>query len=513
MDKTNLRANYNFLKKLDLSSEVENSLSHHLVKTTRGDETVLISPITSSHSPTFLLNEWDKVFNSSSTYMSKNLTQLEASNRSKFGPRSIAIPWLDRRSSVEAYFSGEKLRSSSLEDELGFKGQVRSRLRPLSVESAGKFLKNDTNSGLPFFTRKRRVKDDFSENYNDLLAYRTRNDPCIMFTRTQEEKKTRNVWGFPIADTLHEMMYYRPLLNYQKRLTWRSALNGPDSTNRTLTRLILRAVNSKQKLVSMDFSSYDSTVKSSLQKASFDYIKDLFQSHYTNELDEIALRFKTIGLVTPGGIYTGEHGVPSGSTFTNEIDSIAQYLIAKSNGLKDDCLDIQGDDGAYLTSDPDLLKDRFESYGLKVNEEKSFVRSDSLVYLQNLYDIKHINNGFIGGIYPTYRALNRIIYPERYTLLSKEEITGSDYFSIRTIAILENCKHHPLHKDLVEFILKYDKYKLNFSENGLSKYIEYISESSGLEGILQNQYSDNLSGLKQFETVKIIRELNHGRHQ
>jgi hypothetical protein len=262
--------------------------------------------------------------------------------------------------------------------------------------------------------------------------------------------------------------------------------------------------------VSLDFSSYDATVKSSLQKASFDYILDLFQSQYESELAYIAFRFKTIGLVTPDGIYLGNHGVPSGSTFTNEVDSIAQYLIASSIGIKDNQLDIQGDDGAYSVADPDKLKEVFGSFGLNVNDGKSYVRSESLVYLQNLYDIRYIKNSLIGGIYPTYRALNRIIYLERFNDFQKDEITGKDYFSIRTIAILENCKHHPLFKDFVKFIYKYDKYKLHYSENGLSNYIKRITKSKGSEGIILNQYEDNVAGLRNFETVKIISELNLG---
>jgi hypothetical protein len=45
--------------------------------------------------------------------------------------------------------------------------------------------------------------------------------------------------------------------------------------------------------------------------------------------DYIAWRFGNIGLITPDGVKDGPHGVPSGSTFTLEVNSIAQILIAK----------------------------------------------------------------------------------------------------------------------------------------------------------------------------------------
>jgi hypothetical protein len=508
MNRTN---EYGFLNKLNLSDTVISSLSRHLDRTVSGDETILTSPISKSHDPNFLLTEWDKVFKTSSKVMSSNLTSLESQQRSKFGPRSIAMPWSERRDSVLAYFSDECAIDSGLQEKLfDFSSLGPTRLRPLSYDSALKFLKNDTNSGLPFFTRKGLVKDDYSSDLQENNSLMTRNDPCIMFTRTQEQKKTRAVWGYPMADTLDEMRYYRPLFDHQKNLSWRSALRGPDETNRNITKIVTQAIESNEKLVSIDFSLYDTTVKSSLQKASFKYIKSLFQSQFHPDIDEIALRFKDIGLVTPDGILKGDHGVPSGSTFTNEVDSIAQYLCASLVNINSDCFDIQGDDGAYRTSDPELLKSSFRSFGLNVNDDKSYVLDGALVYLQNLYDIEHIEDGIIGGIYPTYRALNRIIYLERFDNFTEDEIIGSDYFAIRTLAILENCKHHPLFEEFVKFILRFDKYKLKFSENGLLKYIKRISKSSGSEGIIMNQYSDDLSGIKSFASFKIVEKLNHG---
>jgi hypothetical protein len=504
------RTNFSFLNQLNLDKDVESSLSRHLGQIVRGNETVLVSPITMNTPPDVLLSEWDKVFHSSKEFMSKDLLDLEATNRSKFGPRSIAIPWKERRGGVYDYFSGESSKVSSILMEANpYSGLATHRLRPLSIDSAAKFLKSNTNSGLPYFTRKGQVKDKYCDRLDDFVNFYAGKYPCVMFTRTQEQKKTRCVWGYPMADTLFEMKYYRPLLDYQKKLSWRSALSGPDSTNRKITEIITQAYFLNQQLLSLDFSTYDSTVKSSLQKDAFDYIKRLFQPHCEPELDAIAYRFLNIGLVTPDGVLTGEHGVPSGSTFTNEGDSIVQGNALLRYGLTENQFDVQGDDAGLRTSEPDKIKDYLSSLGLKVNDDKSYVRSGSLVYLQNLFDVSHSKpDSLICGIYPTYRALNRIIYLERYNNFQEDEISGSDYFSIRTIAILENCKHHPLFKDLVKFILFRDKYKLNFSENGLNNYVKRVVKSKGSEGIIVNQYEDNVAGILNFETVKIIRELD-----
>jgi hypothetical protein len=248
-------------------------------------------------------------------------------------------------------------------------------------------------------------------------------------------------------------------------------------------------------------------VKTTLQKAAFDYFKSLYQVNYHDDLDKIYTRFNTIGLVTPDGVFDGPHGVPSGSTFTNEVDSVAQYLIATEYGLSSDNFDIQGDDGAYVVSDPDSLKDYFRKHNLVVNDEKSYISKDYLVYLQNLFHKDYERDGIIGGIYPTYRALNRILYLERFTDLEEDDLKGQDYFSIRTISILENCKFHPLFKDLVKYVASLDKYGLAYSNSGLAKYAQRISQSSGVAGIFKYRYEDDPKGLSNFETVKILREL------
>jgi hypothetical protein len=194
------------------------------------------------------LSRWDQIFNANDHRLTDLILVNERDNRSKFGPRSIAKPWGDRRSSVQDYFdlTNDSLRLPDFLLPLG-----RGRLRPLSVDAAAAYLKSDTNSGLPFVTRKSQVRDQVVTDFNRLLG---RKDPCVLFTRTQENNKTRNVWGYPIVDTLNEMMFYQPLLKYQRSLSWRSALCGPDIVDKNITRII-KDSGSKY-IVSIDFSSF-----------------------------------------------------------------------------------------------------------------------------------------------------------------------------------------------------------------------------------------------------------------
>lgn len=499
---------YEFLKSLDLDIDVQKRLAIHLDGVVSGNDTVLLTPMAKEYDPKLILAEWDKIFQQNSSKINDTLDLLEQSNRSKFGPRSIAKPWKDRKEGVLDYFTNKKstIHTQSLFpiDKLG-----KGNLRPLDYSKALKYIKNDTNSGLPYYTRKGRVKDRVVSKIDKLLR---RMDPCIMFTRTQESGKTRTVWGYPIAVTLLEMCYYRPLLELQRRLTWRAAIVGPKEVDRQVTKIIDKALSSGGKLISIDFSAYDASVGTSLIEAAFNYIKSLFQKRYHDMINYIEDLFSGIGLITPDGIIKSRHGVPSGSTFTNEVDSIVQYLIAKySNVTDENYFLIQGDDGIYLVADESSVKTLFKAFsdaGLNVNIDKSYTSNDYVIFLQNLHHNDYRDsNGLIGGIYPTYRALNRILYQERWSNFEEFGLSGKDYYSIRTISILENVKYHPLFKEFVEFILKFDKYSLEVSKEGIASYVRMMEQGPGTGDFLNNQYGDDVKGIKSFESYKIIKSI------
>lgn len=511
-DPITAKTQFKFLEQLNIDQDVKRRLSLHLENTIKGNDNVYITPMGREHGPEFILAEWNKIYEANMHKFNKPLIDLENLNKSQYGPRSIAKPWSERKDSVLSYYSDDKYKLTRY-----LSSNIKSEpiLRPIKLDNAVKLLKNNTNAGLPFYTKKGKLKTRYLDADNDYLY---RNDPCILFTRTQSGSdskgwvaKTRNVWGYPMANTINEEKFYRPLLIHQMDKMWRSALIGPSSVDRSITRMINQAKISNKYLISIDFSSYDASVKYELQRQSFNYIKSKFQKEYQSGVDAIFNSFNTIGLVTPDGVLNGEHGVPSGSTFTNEVDSIAQYLVAKHTLLFDDSeLQIQGDDGVYVigSNNVDLLYDVFNYAGLSVNEDKSYISKDFVVYLQNLYHNDYRDEkGLIGGIYPTYRALCRLVYQERWSDFEDYDLKGIDYYSIRALTILENCKYHPLFHDLVKFILKLDKYSLKFSSGSLAKYVSMLSQGTGQGDVTNNQYGDDASGLRSFNSYKIIRDI------
>jgi len=489
------------ISSLGLERDAEFKVSSNNQRLVTGKSDVLTSPIIQSITVEAVLEGWDAIYNANTERVNDVLMAIELKNRSKYGPRSIAIPWSERR---------EVFYSSYGDNELGADISVKCdrpyQLRPISLSSAILYLKNSTSSGLPTMLKKVFAKVSLLSDFDTLLK---REWPAILFTRTQELGKTRDTICPGIADTLNEMCVYRPLLDVQRKLPWRAALNSPSQVDDAMTRLFNKAQNSNLYMVSIDFKNYDKSIKGGLQTAAWNYIKQRFQKAYHGAIDYIAYRFKYLPVVTPDGVIYGAHGVPSGSTFTNELDSIVQYLVASTCGVIEflDFCQIQGDDGVYITDNPEELFKCFEKYGLEVSYDKSDVSRDYAVYLQSLYHSDYTNNGKLVGVYSVYRALNRIIHLERFEDL-KDEISGKDYFAIRTITILENCKHHPLHKELVEYVCKIDKYNLAYSEQGLRQYVSRIARQEGKDINFRNwQYGSDLGGINEFETVKIIRAL------
>jgi len=497
------RNRYAFLNTLGLESRVISSLSRNLDFIVKGRDEVFLAAIAKENDPSDILSQWNSIYDAKSKDLHTDLISFDLSNKAKYGPRSIQKPWKDRRDSCLSYFDNDK---STHVPSILFKGS--GGLRPLSNDVAIKYLKNNTNSGLPDYTKKGKVKDKLLRRFEEYLD---KEYPCCLFTRTQELGKTRDIWGYGMADTLNEMRYYVPLLAYQRKLSWRSALNGPHSVDLKISDMFNKHSQSDV-FVSADFVGFDKSVNSNNQRMSFDYIKSKYQSSYHKDLDWIQNRFNTIGLITPDGIKSGPHGIPSGATLTNEVDSIVQYSYGKSLGVADDKLQIQGDDGAYDISYPMLEKliELFKYCGLTLSEDKSVVSQHQIQYLQRIYIKDYMKNGFIGGVYSVYRALNRIVHQERYSDFEDYGIRGVDYYSIRTISILENCKYHPLFKDLVLFIYSKDKYLLKYSQDSISKFSDMLNNGSGTGGFLNNQFGDNIKGINSFETVKIINKIRQG---
>lgn len=488
-------------QKLPLSNVYDNlnkveseKLSIILSRLVRGNEEVLVTPVGERVGPHELFEAWSKIYYANANKVNSVLNEIEENQKEKFGPRSRALPWDQIK---DTFFNGysssdhpcEHLRidpPSSLD-----KGVIR----PMSVDNVVKRLKLSTNSGLPMLSKKGTVLSDTLSNLESEYEF---NWPMVPFIRTQEDYKTRLVKGMPLSDIIYEAKYFYPLFEYYRHLPCYAAMNGPEEVNKAMTKLISESVRLGHSCVSGDISNFDDSFGIPLQSKCFGEMAYLIQQGYHDEFDEIAYRFGHKDMVVPDNVISGPHGIPSGSQFTNLVGSIGNRKVCD---LPLELTQFLGDDFAAVAPNPDDLFSKYNSCGLDLNKDKTVVSDSYFVYLQNLFHPDYMRDGEIKGVYPTFRALNRLIYPERFSEFHKFGLDGKSYFAIRSLSILENCKYHPLFEDFVKFWLRYEKYAVP-SNQSIRKYAKYLKDTTGSLGTT-NQLGDDVRGMTNFESFKL----------
>jgi hypothetical protein len=469
-------------------------LSVILSRLESGDDTVLITPIGKRVGPEELFDSWKRKFDSNSSRMNSVLLEIEHNQMSKYGPRSIAQPYSSIKQDVISTFESRHVKCDHL-DPRPLNSEDRGNIRPIAQVEALSGIKRATNSGLPYLMRTNKV---LNEIYDNLKRDYEANWPTVPFVRTQELGKTRVVNGQPKSDIIIESAYFVPLFNYYRKLNCYSAMIGPSEVNTKMTRLLSETVRLGLSCVSGDIEFFDRSVQEELQDLSFSEMRFLINSAYHPVFNEIAYRFGTKPMILPDGVYYGKHGIPSGSQFTNLVGSIANRKVCNQPIELSQFL---GDDFATATHDPQLIFSRYEDCGLQLNKDKTVVSSNYYLYLQNLFHPDYMEDGEIKGVYPTFRALNRLVYPERFTDFESYELDGKSYFALRSLSILENCRYHPMFEEFVKWWLAYEKYAIP-QDKSISNYVKYVRDTTGTLGTA-NQIGDNVTGLTSWRSFQI----------
>jgi len=176
---------------------------------------------------------------------------------------------------------------------------------------------------------------------------------------------------------------------------------------------------------------------------------------------------------------------------------------------------ILGDDGAlsFRNLPEDTIAQVIERcaghFQLDANAEKQDVSNNTMHYLQRFFDIDILVPGtnIVAGSYPTVLALNTAMNPERFHDSRKWD---EKMEILRWIMILENCKHHPLFHEIVDFFIKGDKYRLGLAIPGFLKrgIAETFKKAKTIKGFVPS-YNTSFErlGIYEFETVKYLRSL------
>lgn len=193
----------------------------------------------------------------------------------------------------------------------------------------GEALKLGKSSGLPALTTK---KEDLVYAFDREAQIRNNTkaaNPCIAYKRTQKNNKTRLVWGYPLEMTIMESRFARPLISvFSKKRTPMAFAMKKHVLGSYIDKYI---VDEPGTIVGLDYSKFDSTISASMIKQSFRILKTWFKDEDIEEYgwNKMVGYFIKTPIVMPDGMLYKQknHGVPSGSYFTQMIDSIVNTAL------------------------------------------------------------------------------------------------------------------------------------------------------------------------------------------
>lgn len=299
--------------------------------------------------------------------------------------------------------------------------------------------KTDTHSGYYYIKSGKKEKGDNIEGIATQLKDRKKrirsgetglSSPILIGFRTQAsgefdddgemtntcKHKTRVVSMYDLLDIVLELQFSNPI----QRL-----LNGKDyyaggKNDRDISQIIHNWGHKFPKFISIDYSSFDQTISSWLIEDAFSILRCAFDLTPGQELefDEICRNFIHKDFILSEGILHSDKGVPSGSMFTQIIDSIVNILVVRTyfDSVSERCEMIaMGDDNAIFCS-PRVDIEEIASYigknfGLIVKtDDKS---NEGLTYKS---DVKFLSRYWTqsGPWRHPNQLVSRMLFPERF---------------------------------------------------------------------------------------------------
>lgn len=314
---------------------------------------------------------------------------------------------------------------------------------PADISILAGAIKLERSSGYPSFDSK---ANDLSRAFSKYTTWKSRLHsgapcflpPCVAYSRIQHGEqgpKTRLVWGYSLEATLAEAVYARPLIDRFLALSTPIAFGYlRHEIGSKLQPIIDNGV-----VYCLDYSKFDTSVPAFLIDVAFNILSSHFILEGVDkvEWDSIVHHFIHTPIIMPDGhLYIKHQGVPSGSFFTQLVDSIVNYILLQyvaihccSHAVGRSYVMVLGDDSIfsiprYLPLET-IKRCLFKSFGMTVNISKSCVStSGNLIHF-----LGHSWNRLVVERSPDEIA-KRIVYPERFNSkipfeeLRKQRIAG-----------------------------------------------------------------------------------------
>lgn len=490
----------------------------------RGQPEIYRTPFAKGKDVQEVLKEWEPYL-SQITDKWPTLVDFENDMRGKVGPMSVMKPLSERIPDIDHYYKDILLPSLPLNPSAikavvaefrKVKG-LRVRSEMVTVDN----MKKSTNSGSPYFTKRKNVVDETVpsivkiENGEVIMLHKAHSskwamdngrtfEDAIMRNRqasdwkacavlgwrgqeggpSVDDVKQRVVWMFPFAVNVNELQVYQPLIESCQRFNLVPAWVSMEAVDQRITAMF-DTKGKEDLVVCTDFTKFDQHFNSDLQFAAKSILWNLSTEdgawrYWFNNV--FPIKYMIPLMYDLGELRTGPHGMGSGSGGTNADETLAhralQYEAALANSSKlnpnSQCL---GDDGV-LTYPGITVEDVVRSYtahGQEMNESKQYASKRDCVYLRRWHHENYRVEGICVGVYSTYRALGRLMEQERYY---DPDVWSNKMVALRQLSIIENVKWHPLRDQFADFCMKRDKYRLGIDIPGFLDDIDRISREA-----------------------------------
>lgn len=414
----------------------------------------------------------------------------------KVGPMSCMKPLSERMSDIDAYYDLILLDQAPFDDravsavleEWRDVPRIQIRSQTATVDK----MKKSTNSGSPYFTKRKRVTSKsipnsvqqngmYTEQFlpsgkfyaSAVLGWRGQEGG-----RSKDDVKQRVVWMFPFAVNAQELRVYQPLIESFQRYNKVPAWVSMDMVDEWITRMF-DTKGHDDLIICTDFSKFDQHFNRTCQEVAARVLARLTSP--TSEMQDWLENVFPIKYWIPltynwEETRFGAHGMGSGSGGTNADETIVHRVLQHEAAIKSgsklnpysQCL---GDDGILTfpgCTVNNVIK-AYSSHGLEMNQDKQYASTQDCTYLRRWHHADYRIDGVCVGVYSTNRALGRLMEQERYY---DPDVWSNKMVALRQLSIIENCKYHPLREAFAEYCIEGDKYRLGIDIPGFLDNIE-----------------------------------------
>lgn len=441
--------------------------------------------------------------------------QFDTKQIEKFGPQGGVPPIAEAikvESFQEQYVPNRacEIELRTLSDIVGIQPKsLRYWALPSVVDDMADRDTLTTNSGWPDFMRRELVRTRAIQMAASGAAWTY---PAIILFR-QYNGKLRVVWMYPMAMNLLEYQSTMPL---QRAILSRTQYVTPWLGFEAVKKRFTELWRSHPFAFGGDTTAMDAHMQGSQLQMVASMCSSCFQD--PELMAKSLIHVSDIDLIVGlDAIIRGQqHGVASGSGWTQLSETVFQIgmfdrYLSESGRKSQSVADGMGigDDYVWFFDEAPDSKDIVDFWmtnGLPGKEEKQSNEKDYCTFLQRLFYKKWFSrddSSVLGGVYPTVRALNSLLNPEKFHDPKK---WNSDMFCIRCYMIMENCVDHPMFEQFVKFVVKGQRDLLPFARKN-SAELQQVQEAARLLPGLTPTYNQE----KRFKPLSTFSSIQYAR--